>query len=98
LERAVSRFVESAPPLVAAIRNSHNTADAESLWKAAHSLKSGAGALGAARLSRRCAEIESSVRQSGIEAARPLLGFLDQDLAEAVHGLRVLIGDMHVPA
>jgi HPt (histidine-containing phosphotransfer) domain-containing protein len=72
--------------------------DAEALWKAAHSLKSGAGSLGAGRLSRRCAEIETRVRQSGIEAARPLMDLLDQDVAEAVHGLRSLIGGLHVPA
>jgi two-component system, sensor histidine kinase and response regulator len=98
LRRAVSRFLESAPPLAAAMLENRDKHDAEALWKAAHSLKSGAGSLGAGRLSRRCAEIETRVRHSGIEAARPLMDLLDQDVAEAVHGLRALIGGLHVPA
>ena len=49
------------------------------------SLKSGAGALGAARLFRRCREIETCARHSGIEAARPLLVSLDHDVAEAMY-------------
>lgn len=98
LERAASRFQESAPPLAAVMLESRDKGNSEALWKAAHSLKSGAGALGAARLSRRCAEIEACARHSGIEAARPLLESPDRDVTEAVHGLRALIGEMHVRA
>ena len=95
LERAISRFVDVALPLAATIRE---TDDAEALWRAAHSLKSSAGALGAEQLSRRCAVIESSARKSGIEAARPLVAALDDDLEAALRELKALIGDMYVPA
>jgi two-component system, sensor histidine kinase and response regulator len=98
LERAVSRFVEIAPSLAATIRQNCEAGDADSLWRAAHSLRSSAGALGAKQLSQRCAEIESRARNSGIEAARPFVGALDNDLTAAVRGLQALIGDMHVPA
>jgi two-component system, sensor histidine kinase and response regulator len=98
LERAVSCFVEIAPSLAATIRENSEAGDADALWRAAHSLRSSAGALGANRLSRRCAEIELRARNSGVEAAKPLVGALDDDLTAAIHGLQALTGDMHVPA
>jgi len=98
LERAVSRFVDIAPTLAATIRETCGAGDAEALWRAAHSLKSSAGALGARQLSQRCADIESSARNSGIEAAQPLVEALDDDLTAAIRGLQALIGEMHVPA
>jgi two-component system sensor histidine kinase/response regulator len=96
--RVVSRFAEIAPPLAAAIRENCERNDVEALWRAAHSLKSSAGALGAKRVSQRCAEIESRARDSGIEDAKPLVAALDNDLMAAIHGLQALIGEMHVPA
>lgn len=98
LDRAVSRFVEIAPPLAATIRENCEKGDAEALWRAAHSLKSSAGALGAMRLSQRCAEIESHSRNSGIGDAKPLVEALDNDLTAAICGLQALIREMHVPA
>jgi two-component system, sensor histidine kinase and response regulator len=98
LERAVSRFVEIAPPLAAAIRENCGKNDAEALWRAAHSLKSSAGALGAKQLSQLCAEIESRSRNAGIEEARPLVEALDHDLTTAISGLQALIGETHAPA
>jgi PAS domain S-box-containing protein len=98
LERAVSRFAEYTPSLAESIRESSNLGDAEALWRAAHSLKSSAGALGAKQLSERCAEIETRARNSGIDAARPYVDGLDADLSAAIHGLQALIGEMHVAA
>jgi two-component system, sensor histidine kinase and response regulator len=95
LGRAVSRFTEIAPPLAATIREKCEMSDAEALWQAAHSLKSSAGALGAKLLSQRCAEIETRARNSGVEAARPLVEALDDDLTAAINGLQALIGEMH---
>ncbi len=95
LARAVSRFVEIAPPLVSAIRRNCADDDAEALWKAAHSLKSSAGALGAKQLSRRCAEIESVARDSGVEGTRALVAALDADLTRAINGLQSTLGEAH---
>jgi HPt (histidine-containing phosphotransfer) domain-containing protein len=96
LARAVSRFVEIAPPLVSTIRQNCADDDAENLWKAAHSLKSSAGALGAKQLSRRCAEIESVARNSGVEGTRTLVSSLEGDLARAINGLQSTLGEAHV--
>ena len=80
------------------MRENCEKGDAEALWRAAHSLKSSAGALGAKQLSQRCAEIESRARNSDIDAARPLVAALDDDLTAAIDDLQALIGEMHVPA
>jgi HPt (histidine-containing phosphotransfer) domain-containing protein len=96
--RALPRFLETAPSIVASIHDNCEKSDADALWRAAHSLKSSAGALGAKQLSLRCAEIETRARDVGIEAARPLVGFLDADLTAAINGLKALAGDVHEPA
>ena len=97
--RAVSRFVEAAPTLAAAIREGCEKNDAESMWRAAHSLKSSAGALGARRLAERCAEIEASGRNAGaVEPAKPLVAALDDDLTAAISGLRTLVEEEHAAA
>lgn len=96
LARAVSFFAEVAPPLAITIREQCEKSDAESLWRAAHSLKSSAGALGARRLSQRCAEIEAHARNLHIEATRPLVEGIDGDLAAAMRDLQALIGEPHV--
>jgi HPt (histidine-containing phosphotransfer) domain-containing protein len=98
LVRAVSRFLEVAPALAASVKAAADNGDAEALWRAAHSLKSSAAALGAQALSKRCAEIEARARDSGLAAALPLVPGLDDDLKAATAGLEALIGEIHVPA
>jgi len=98
LNRALARFLETTPSIVASIRDNCEKSDADSLWRAAHSLKSSAGALGAKQLSARCAEIESRARDTGTDAARPLVSFLDDDLAAAISGLKALAEEVHEPA
>jgi CheY-like chemotaxis protein len=98
LIRAFARFLETTPSIVASIRDNCEKSDADSLWRAAHSLKSSAGALGAKQLSARCAEIESRARETGADAARPLVDFLDDDLAAAISGLKALAEEIHEPA
>ena len=97
LERVVSQFTAIAPGLVAAIHDKAREDDAEALWRAAHSLKSSSGALGATLLSRRCAEIEAAARNSGVEAASPLIEAIDDDLADAMQCLQSLIGVAREP-
>jgi HPt (histidine-containing phosphotransfer) domain-containing protein len=54
--------------------------------------------LGAKRLARHCAEIESSARAAGVDDTRPLVAALDGELVAAVRSMRTVIGEMHVPA
>jgi two-component system sensor histidine kinase/response regulator len=98
LGRAVARFVETAPSLVSAICESHAKGDADALWRAAHSLKSSAAALGAKRLSLTSAEIEHGARTSGVAAVAGLVAGIEKELKTATKALQELIGDVHVPA
>jgi HPt (histidine-containing phosphotransfer) domain-containing protein len=95
-ERVVTQFANTAPSLVTALRTQCDADDGESVWRTAHNLKSSAAALGAAQLSRRCAEIETLAREAGVRPVRKLLDALDSDLAAAQSGLKELIGAEHV--
>jgi two-component system, sensor histidine kinase and response regulator len=94
--RVVSQFSDTAPALAAAIRAQCEAGDAEAIWRSAHSLKSSAAALGAAGVSRRCAEIELIARESRAIPVGELLDALDTDLAAAQTRLQELVGAEHV--
>jgi HPt (histidine-containing phosphotransfer) domain-containing protein len=64
--------------------------DAEAVWRAAHSLKSSAGAIGAREVSRQCAQIEALARNDGTLPSDLQLSTLADALAtatQALHGL-----------
>jgi CheY-like chemotaxis protein/HPt (histidine-containing phosphotransfer) domain-containing protein len=90
LKRVISKFTLTAPALAAAIRAKTDEGDSEAVWRAAHSLKSSAGAIGARRLLRHCADIEAMARLSGVEAVRGMLDRLDLELATATQDLQTL--------
>jgi two-component system sensor histidine kinase/response regulator len=95
-ERVVAQFGDAAPTHAAALRQQCAAGDAEAVWRTAHSLKSSAAALGAGRLSRRCAQIESVAREGDTGPVRDLLDALDAELAAAQRGLRELVGAEYV--
>ena len=95
-ERVVAQFGETAPPLVATLHAQYRSGDNDAVWRTAHSLKSSAAALGAGRLSSRCAEIEALARGGDASSIGMLLDKLDADLAAAHSGLRELIGAEYV--
>ena len=92
LKKVVSQFATSAPPLVAAIRAKCDAGDGEALWRAAHSLKSSAAALGAKQLSLHCADIEALARASGAEPVKVLLDMLENEFSAALGQLQQLVG------
>jgi signal transduction histidine kinase/DNA-binding response OmpR family regulator/HPt (histidine-containing phosphotransfer) domain-containing protein len=88
LTQIMSRFLDEAPALTASIHAAHADGSAESLSRAAHSLKSSSAVMGAQRLSERCAMIETLARDHGPSAVTQHLSELDAELGAAVHGLR----------
>jgi two-component system, sensor histidine kinase and response regulator len=94
--RVVSQFSDTAPGLAAALRAQCEAGDTEAVWRSAHSLKSSAAALGAAGVSRRCAEIELLARERRMLPGPELLAALDADLAAAQERLQGLVGAEHV--
>jgi PAS domain S-box-containing protein len=92
LKRVVSQFLSSAPPLVATIHAKSDAGDGDALWRAAHSLKSSAAALGAKQLAQHCADIETLAREVGVERVKGLLDTLDSKLTAATKRLQELVG------
>jgi two-component system sensor histidine kinase/response regulator len=92
LQRAVTQFVEIAGPLATVIQDAAREGDTDALWRAAHSLKSSAGALGARQLAQRCGEIETTARAKRLEPARALVAGLGEDLTQALRALTSLVG------
>ena len=62
-------YLESAPRLVAAVREAAAAGDAASLSRAAHNLRGGSASLGARRVAALCEEIEAAGYALSHEAA-----------------------------
>ncbi|HEV8680852.1 MAG TPA: MHYT domain-containing protein [Stellaceae bacterium] len=92
LDRVVSQFTATAGPLLSTMRAKCADGDPEAVWRAAHSLKSSAAAIGACRVCERCAEIETMARERGILPAERLLAELDRELGAAMRDLHKLTG------
>jgi two-component system, sensor histidine kinase and response regulator len=90
LQRVIAQFTTAAPPLAAAIRTHAEAGDVEASWRAAHSLKSSAGAIGARRLAHRCADIEREAHEQGLLPTRDQLAALDAELDAAMRSLKEL--------
>jgi PAS domain S-box-containing protein len=96
LKKVVGKFQESGPSLTKVVCDTAGEGDIEALWRAAHSLKSGAAAVGATRLSQRCAKIEALGRAGDLDGLKPLLEGLEHELADALAGLAILIEEPDV--
>ncbi len=96
MKKVVGKFLESGPSLRNTICDTAGAGDIEALWRAAHSLKSAAAAVGAMRVSRRSANIETLGRAGDLEGLKPLLEGLEHELTDALAGLATLIEDSDV--
>ncbi|HEY8132629.1 MAG TPA: PAS domain S-box protein [Thermoanaerobaculia bacterium] len=80
-------FREDALVRIHELRDSASRADAETLARAAHSLKSSSGNIGAARMYSLCATIESSARERNLEGVAEMVEQLAAELDRALHAL-----------
>jgi HPt (histidine-containing phosphotransfer) domain-containing protein len=69
LPRLRTMFIDSSSSLVDSIEAALGSGDGEGLRRAAHTLKSASGSLGAARLSARCADLEALGRAGRLAEA-----------------------------
>jgi two-component system sensor histidine kinase/response regulator len=90
LQRVVAQFLAHAPPLVARIQAKAGEGDMDEAWRAAHSLKSSAAAIGARALANRCGEIEALARAGDLSTVKDLVAGLEGDLAAATQSLKEL--------
>jgi CheY-like chemotaxis protein/HPt (histidine-containing phosphotransfer) domain-containing protein len=91
LHKIMSLFLAEAPALVTTIHEMHAEGDKDSLWRAAHSLKSSSAAIGALRLAERSATIESVARGDGVDAVTQHLSALDAELTAANDALTAFL-------
>ncbi|HEX3942914.1 MAG TPA: MHYT domain-containing protein [Rhizomicrobium sp.] len=98
LSQIMSRFLDEAPTLVTSIHAAQANGNWESVYRAAHSLKSSSAVMGARRLSERCARIESSARTQDTTVVAQELSELDAELGIAMDGLRRFVDNTEVMA
>lgn len=94
LGRLVSLFLTNTDRLVKEIETGLSGQDADTVRLAAHTLKSSSANLGAMRLSKICADIESAARQKQLESARSDIDILSFELNEVIAELKTLRPDL----
>ncbi|MBV8493033.1 MAG: Hpt domain-containing protein [Alphaproteobacteria bacterium] len=95
LTQVISQFASTSGPLLATMRAKSRDSDPEAVWRAAHSLKSSASAIGAARVSRSCQEIEALARDNGILPGEAVIAALEAEVAAAATELNELAAAVH---
>jgi two-component system sensor histidine kinase/response regulator len=91
LGQVISQFAMTSAPLLETLRAKSRDSDPQAVWRAAHSLKSSASAIGACRVSQYCEEIEALARGNGILPAEALLAELESEVAAATVELSALV-------
>jgi len=91
LSKVVAQFAEVSFPLLAAMRANAHDDDSPAVWRAAHSLKSSAAAIGAYRVAQSCADIESRAREHETLPTGAVFAALEAELAAAVLDLNGLL-------
>ena len=87
----VRQFGVVAAPLLATMRAKTRDSDPDAVWRAAHSLKSSASAIGARRVSQCCEEIETLARDNGVLPPEALLSSLEAEVAAVTGDLNRLV-------
>ena len=92
LEKVLTLYLSDSRNLMDRIRSAGNKGDAESLRRAAHSLKSSSGNVGAAGLSEICRKIEEEAAAGSPPVpGGPLLGKLEEEYLAVREALKALL-------
>lgn len=92
LDRVLGAFETSTARLLPQLRAARAAADAETVKQVAHTLRSSSASLGAVKLSRLCAEIETMIREGHPYAALDArAALLDAEIQAALGALRKLL-------
>lgn len=92
LKRIVDAYLEDCPKLNDALRQAVESADAEAVRMAAHSLKSSSSNVGAIKLAEMCKELEDMGRAAVLENIDAKLPMLDSEFEKVMTELRCLNG------
>jgi CheY-like chemotaxis protein len=96
LVEVVEAFLGDSPPRIEALKSSVAAGDADTLGRAAHSLKGSSGNFGAARMQALCADIERLARAGQTETLGPLVGQLDIEYERVADRLIELVAEVQV--
>jgi HPt (histidine-containing phosphotransfer) domain-containing protein len=96
LVEVVEAFLSDSPPRIEALKSSLAGGDADTLGRAAHSLKGSSGNFGAARMQALCADIERLARAGQTEALGPLVVQLDIEYERVADRLVELVAEVQV--
>jgi HPt (histidine-containing phosphotransfer) domain-containing protein len=94
LERVLLAFETSVRRLGAQLVEAREKGDMQAIRHAVHTLKSSSASIGALRLSRLCAEIETAVRQEAFAGLPPLLDDVDHELVVVLQAVQPLRGPL----
>ena len=89
----IKHYLECAPALLDAIQQGINAFDQEVIWKAAHTMKSTNGQIGAEFFAAICQELEALARQNRLERkeAQRLSAELDLEFQEVRGELELML-------
>ncbi len=89
----VEAFLGDSPPRLDTLRAGLASGDAESIGRAAHSLKGSSGNFGAMRMQALCADIERLSRAGDLEPLGPLVAQLDVEYGRVADRLAELVAE-----
>ena len=93
LQQIVKAFTDNIPQLMVEIRSGWESGDVERVRRAAHSLKSSAGNLGAETLAGLCRDLEGKARQGDLEDTEQLFSEALSELGRVETALQDLLTD-----
>jgi HPt (histidine-containing phosphotransfer) domain-containing protein len=84
-------YLDDSPKRLAEMRQCVRSGDAESLWKAAHTLKGSSRNVGASALADLCADLEVAARQGFPADAEARVDAIESAFAEVAAEIKVLL-------
>lgn len=87
----INSFLKAAPSMLQSIRHAVQNQDAESLWKAAHTMKSGNSTVGALRMAEICLDLERLGRGGSSTGSDDLLSLLEKEFLYVKKQLQIIV-------
>ncbi len=84
----ITVYLEHSPSVVQGLRQAAETRQSEQLWQTAHSFKSSSANLGALRLARLCARLETMGREGQLQGTLEIVDALEKEYAQVAAFLK----------
>lgn len=87
----INSFLKAAPSMLQSIRHAVQYKDVESLWKTAHTMKSGNSTVGAIRMAELCLDLEKMGRAGSSKGSEELLSLLEKEFLYVKKQLQIIL-------